>query len=271
MSRRFDETRLPEEARERLLSLDEARIASEDAARAAKQRINNMGAASDPRLAERLAASAERHRQQFEALSGLTNAIRAYLSVTPPNVMLEVAPPTTAKVLKGENLPTAVARVRAEIVALKSHLRTVQTAPVPKDELKKQAAQIVLELARSAPVKVSAGARGLNVNFADAAGDTLSHHAHIGSLLAWAAPDLLLRAIQAQIDTLPELAAPMPTAEREKRAGELAAQLLDAERIEEALIDRAALDGIEIARRENADARAVLGIEIAAKETAQAA
>jgi hypothetical protein len=166
---------------------------------------------------------------------------------------------------QGETAAQAVDRTRDEIVAVQNNLDIVQRAPLPRDDLKKTAGVLVALLAQRCKPKVSAGRDGVEVAFSDPRADTLCHHLDIAAFYAWLDPTAMVRAIEREIDKLPDTLAPMSAKERERRAGELAGQLLELERMEEMLIEMAASEGIDIGRRENASAAAVLGIVVIAK------
>lgn len=257
---KFNESRLPEQAREKLLVLDSRRI--EEAAAAAARLPYEV---TDQKISERVRVSQDRHRLRHDALHALCTHVRQWLNSLPPGAVLEPAEPVNARPIKGETLAQAVARLRDEITAAQNNLRVVKAAPLLKSELKASAALLVQQLAARGRPNVSAGRNGLAVAFTAPNADTLAHHHDIAALMAWVDPDAMTRALEKEIDAMPEQQQPMPKAEREKRAAELAASLLELEWQEETLIDIAASEGLDVMRRENASPAAVLGIVVAAK------
>ena len=268
---KFSTATLPKPAREKLLSFELAKAEAEDSARATQARIANLQRDADPMLVERLNSAVVKHRERHESLAALVNNIRQFLNALPPHVSLETALRVDVKLTKGEKISDAVGRVRQQIVAAKNHLRAIQLAPLPVDELKAQAAELVKSLAARAPVRVSANSTGLKVAFTEPNGDDLTHHSDVAALLAFLAPELLLRTIETQIETLPALQPAIPAQERTRRVAELEADLDRAEREEETLLDLAAQSGLQIERRPNAAPLAVLQIQIASAKAAAAA
>jgi hypothetical protein len=260
---KFNESRLPEASREKLLSLDSRRV--EEAAAAAARLPYEI---TDQKITERVRASQDRHRLRHDEIHALCTHVRQWLASLPADAALEPAPPVNARPIKGETVAQAIERLRDEIAAASQHLLTVKRAPPTRSELKASAALLVKQLAARGRPTVSAGSNGLAVAFAPLRGDTVAHYDEFASLVAFVASDLLTRALEKEIDALPQEQTPMPKAEQDKRASELAEQLLGLERIEEALIDSAQAQGQDIARRENASPAAVLGIVVAVKAKA---
>jgi hypothetical protein len=263
---KFNESRLPEQAREKLLMLDARRV-EESAASSARLPYE----VTDAKITERVRVSQDKHRARHDELHLLCSKIRQWLNMLPDAVLLESAPPVNAKVRDGLTLAETVEETRSQINTLKQHIRAVQTTPLPKADLKASAALLVQQLAQRSRPKVSAGRDGIAVAFTDPHADTIAHHHDIANMLAWLDPDALTRALEREIDAMPEQQQPMPKAEQENRVAELAANLLELERAEESLIDAALAEGVDIMRRADADPRAVLGIAVAAKQRAQAA
>jgi hypothetical protein len=257
---KFNESRLPEQARERLLALDARRV--EEAAAAAARLPYEI---TDQKITERVRASQERHAQRHNEIHALCSRIRQFLNSLPPNVDLVPAPPVTAKPRQGETLAQAVDRTRDEIMAAQNHLSVVKAAPLPKADAKKLAAVYVQQLAARGCPSVAVDRDQLKVAFTAPNADTLAHHLDIAALMAWLYPSQMTQAFEREIDALGETAQPMPAAERERRASELAANLEQLERQEETLIEMAASEGVDIMRRADADPRAVLGVSIVAK------
>jgi hypothetical protein len=258
---KFNESRLPEQAREKLLALDARRV--EEAAASIARLPYEV---TDAKISERVRVSQDRHRLRHDKLHALCTHVRQWLASLPPNAVLEPAEPVTAKLRQNETLAQAIERLRDEIAAAENNLRVVKAAPLLKSELKAAASLLVQQLAQRGRPKVSAGRDGLKVAFtADPRADTFAHRDDIAALLCWQNQAAMVSAIEREIDALSETQPAMSAAEQSKRASELAGQLLELERQEEALIDKAASEGVDIPRRENASPVAVLGITVVAK------
>jgi hypothetical protein len=257
---KFNESRLPEPARERLLALDARRV-EESAASSARLPYE----ITDQKISERVRVSQDRHRLRHDALHALCSSIRQWLNTLPPGAVLEPAEPVTAKPRQNETLVQAIERLRNEISAAQNHLSVVKRAPIPKNDAKKLAAVYVQQLVQRGRPQVSVDRDQLSVAYVDPRRDTLTHYADVASLLAWLDPVALTKRLEAEIEALPEQQQPMPASEREQRAAELTERLLGLERQEEALIALAASEGLDVMRRADADPRAVLGIVVAAK------
>jgi hypothetical protein len=81
-------------------------------------------------------------------------------------------------------------------------------------------------------------------------------------MVAWLAPDLLTKALFAEIDAVADDNRAMTAVARAERLAELDAQLLAAEQEEEALVRLALDEGMQADRRAKADPRAVLQIAV---------
>ncbi len=267
---KFSESELPEAAKEKLLSLDAARVEAEDAARSARARINGMGRDADPRIVEKLQQAAERHRQRHDDLHALTASVRQWLNGLAPGVALETYAAVGTKPHKGETVVQAIARLRDEITATKNHLRTVKAAPLPRADAKALAAVYVQQLAERGRPQVWFDRERLNVAFVDPRRpDSFAHFLDVAAFAAWLNPDVMVTRFEEAIDALPpETQTAMPKEEQEKRAAELAAALLELERQEEFLISTAAGDGLAIERRPTASPAAVLSVVVVAKQNA---
>jgi hypothetical protein len=265
---KFNESRLPEQAREKLLMLDAARV--EQAAAAAARLPYEV---QDAKIMQRVHQSQERHAQRHNEIHALCSRIRQFLNSLPANVTFEPADPVNAMPRKGETLAQAIERLRSEIADTHNHLDVVKGAPLPVADIKALCRARVKAMA--ARPRVWVGARGeFAMSFVDAQRiDTLASLDDIAAMLAFADPESFSKRLEDEIDRQlgDQTLATMPKGERERRTAELAEQLLELERQEEALIDSAQAQGQDIPRRENADPRAVLQITVAAKQRAQEA
>jgi hypothetical protein len=265
---KFNESRLPEASREKLLSFDSRRV--EEAAAAAARIPYEI---TDVKITQRVRQSQEKHSQRHDEIHALCTHIRQWLTSLPPNAVLEPAPPVTAKPRQGETLVQSIERLRDEIAAAQNHLSVVKRAPLPVADMKALCRARVKAMA--ARPKVWVDGRGeFAVTFVDAQRiDTLATLDDIAAMLAFADPEGFTKRLEDEIDR--QLGDPtqpaMPKAERDKRAGELAEQLLGLERQEESLIEMAVSEGLDVMRRENASPAAVLGIIVVAKQRVQEA
>jgi hypothetical protein len=256
---KFNMTNLPEAARDKLLAIIDQAQSADDAARSAALRLNGLSAPGDAKQRERLQTQRERQAKRQEQFAVLASKIKQWLVRLPGDTVLESAP-VIAKRHKDESMAQAITRVRDEITAAQSHLRAVQTAPLPKDEVKKLADAYVQQLGRP---KVSVDSGVFKATFLNPRADfTPCTRDDVMAVLAWLSPDAMMRALEREIDALPDTQPAIPTAERDKRVAELMANLEQLERCEEALIDMAASEGVDVMRRAEASPAAVLGVVV---------
>jgi hypothetical protein len=89
---KFDERRLPESAREKLLMLDSNRV--EEAAASSARLPYEI---TDQKISERVRVSQEKHRARHDELHLLCSKIRQWLNALPAAVLLESAPPAPSQ------------------------------------------------------------------------------------------------------------------------------------------------------------------------------
>jgi hypothetical protein len=260
---------LPTAAKNRLIALDSQRLEADDGQRAAQMRLASLPRTADPAVVQQLNLVRDKWNVRSESLSQLCNKIRFWIGSQNTAAVFEMAPAVKAGLHNGLTICKTIEEMRSQIEALQNHLRVVRTAPEPKTALKEKAAQFVHELAAHARPRIGAGSSGLTVAFSAPNADTVASHADVAALLTWLDPAAMTRALEKEIDALPQEQTPMPKGEQIQRAAELASQLLELERCEVALITAAQeQDGLEILHRQDCDPRAVLGITVAVKQRA---
>jgi hypothetical protein len=173
---------------------------------------------------------------------------------------------TVDKLPKGEALRDGLDRLRKRGAGLDADLRNAEAAGVPSAEAKAAARE---QLAQWRPL----GAphvfdllqhRGGRITWPDLARrlDTApsSTPSAAVAILTHVIPDLLIAAIDQQIDELCDDSTALDHASRSKLLKAIREEKLAVERQEEALVERLERDGMPVARRANADPRAVLGL-----------
>jgi capsule polysaccharide export protein KpsE/RkpR len=281
---------LPEGARRKLQEIEQAAADAESLSAATMGRIRDLSArvrsledqrdrtmrrdqiaALDAEIAE-LASEAERlqpvlaqRRAKAQSDRQLAVAVRQWLEGQPPGVRYEMAAPIRNPMAKGETAIQAIGRLRDEIGRLQAELRRVRAAPLSKAAQKQRARAYVDRLASEAGATVRGldGGRPFELHFAAVQSTSIATSAaDIKTLrvLAWAAPDALLGAIDRELDKLPSATGAMDAAEKEAALAELADRIDALERAEEGLIEAVHASGGDVARRPDAGPAAVLGI-----------
>jgi hypothetical protein len=274
---------LPAPALAKLNELRGAAVDAGDAARAATERINQLQEAlgygrEKPSAAqalelERLQAQRSRQTQRQQDFGMIANHIQQWTSRLPNGtVLVGIAAPPSYALRDGETPADAIGRLHSEIAAVSNHLDVVKSAPLPKADAKALVRPYVEQLRERGRPKVTVHNRGtLNVAWVDPQKQDFFTHVDAAALLAWCDPTAMIKALEREIDAMPdERRDAMLAAERERRVAELSANLELLERQEEVLIERAAEQGQEIARREDASPSAILSVVVQAK-AAQAA
>jgi hypothetical protein len=248
---------LPEFARKKLAAIEVARMQAEDAMRGAQGRMNSLPRDAD-QLRERLAVQRDTERSRHGQLHQLVNRLNQFVMQLPASAALDPVQAASIKLKPGETLNAAIEAVRAEIKGLQAQIAVVKAAPLPTADQKALAEQYVVSLMRQAAPSVAVVGDRLRVSWR---GDVASSE-DAAALMAWVAPDALLRALERAIDGLPERADALPAQERLRRIGELEAALDRAERAEQALLHRAHEDGLDILPRPDVSPAAFLGVTV---------
>jgi hypothetical protein len=261
---------LPESAATKLIAFEDDAAAAEAAARDAAQRLSQLPADADPRLVERLHHRRGEASNKHAELAALVNNIKTWLNKV--RGMLEVVEPASVKLEPGQGIATTVEHTRDQIGALQSRLQNISTAPLPKAEDKRRAADEVAERVKRGRPRYDSRPDRLVIDHIDA--QRMDFASVINDCLdkmAWFSPDLFLAAYTRDLDEMPQRADALSPDERTRRMAELSAQLETLERSEENLIEQAQAQGIEIARREDADPKCVLGLRLQQRRAAAVA
>jgi hypothetical protein len=223
---------------------------------------------------DRLVSQQPERQAQAGAARQLLVQVERYLQMLPSGVRIEAAAAVPVRLADGEELPAALARVRNDVARLQRELTSARNAPLPKPVMRALAADRVAELARrGGPVIASQGGM-FKVSWPQEvmAGEGVAMVSErMPAVLAWLDPGRLLARLEADIDSLPEVAGALSERDRLARIADGAAAARR-ERIEEALVERAHRSGLmTAARRPLADPRAVLGVNVVSAAAAKAA
>jgi hypothetical protein len=252
---------LPTSARDRLLSIDLQRCAAQDAAQSAAARIASLPNDADLKMVSRLRSEQDRHQQRHADLNRLFNSVKQWIMEL-RGVTLEPVPQDEVENARtGPLVPPgeAIGAVRDLIMGKRKLLAAARSAPLPKSEMYRLAADWVTQIARISKPALSFQKDELRVSFA--AFDLQSPESILG-LIAWSSPNTLLTLLEAQIDaTMPKREGEaLPAAARLRKVAALESELLALEHREEALISHATDIGLDVARRPDASPAAVLGV-----------
>src|SRR4029077_10938444 len=140
---------LPEPAANRLRNLQLARMAAEDAVRAATGRIN-MLRDGDQEMVRQLTVERDRQNHRFGQLSQLLSRVQQWIGELCDGITLEPAPAIDIKLKDGERLVDAINTPRPENKAVRERLATVRNAPLPTSDQRALIEEYVLRLHRQA-------------------------------------------------------------------------------------------------------------------------
>lgn len=222
------------------------------------------------RLEAQNAAKASR-AQALGAL--LDNGIERWLFSLRPGVKITSFDGVAPKLRKGETAFEAIERVRLERLGLLADLNDLQAKPITAAAAKALAREHIELLASDGRPSVhSLLDHGEGIGFMrlkSRAGSPFDHfNGDLGkdarralSLVAWVCKDMLIKAINAEIDAA-DTDAGISDEDRAAAEFKINATLQSLEREEEALIEMAEAAGQMIDRRVDADPAAVLGIVV---------
>ena len=251
--------KLPEAPKAKALLIDGLAADGLDVARGAQARINQIRDAADPN-AERLRLARDAGAHRHEELSGLVNAIVAFVRSVPDTHALEPVPPAKAS---GGDPATALVVVRKAIAETVIELSRIRSAPPPRAEVRKGLAEYVARLVKQGkPRLVVERGKPFDVRFEDRAKDFGVHEGYLAAVLAWADPERFTERLEALVAEIDDKGA-IPTADQQRRIAALEAELLKLGFEEEAIIEAAFAAGVDLLRRGRADPRAVLGVAVA--------
>ncbi|MBD5805342.1 hypothetical protein AZOA_47950 [Azoarcus sp. Aa7] len=163
-------------------------------------------------------------------------------------------------------LHTDVEKIRAEIARVRDELEWLESARIPRDELKARATERIRAAAERFDGDLALhqmaypqGSRAELLTVAVPASQGTVKNVELAPLLSWLmGVDTLIGLVHGRIDAMDYRPGP-PLAERPARLAELRTELRALEEREEATIVRAEADGVLIPRRIDADPEAVLG------------
>lgn len=215
----------------------------------------------------RLEAIKAKQHQRHQELGTANNNIRRFLLQLPPHTALEDISRQKVRPNKGESRFDAVNRIREDVRIAKSDVRKLHHAGPRAADLKRAAKNYVSGLANAGRPTITGTYEKFDLTFDS--GNSVTGPS-IRSILAWLAPDVLLKRLEDEIDARPVPTLALSLRERNERLAVAEEKLLDFEREEEALIEAAYDEGEQITRRYDADPRAVLGVQIKRKKAVAA-
>lgn len=224
-------------------------------------------------LLDRATARRDQIASAAQEVRDLKTNIDRWLSEVHGRELREASGPE-AKPRKGESLADAVERCRRRVRELHADAHRVRSAPIPSAEAKAFAAQYVAALQEAGEPDlhflIEGGVRRIDwpdgTHLIDGSTDggrgqfTMEAAPAAIRALAWAQPDVLLKALYRDIDRDADDANALTADERHKQLTTIAADRLACEIEEESLIEQLRATGAAIARRPDADPRAVLGL-----------
>lgn len=258
-------------SRERIQEVAQALSQSQQRAAAIPELANELA----PRIGdckndlERLRAEAARRFERLSNDQRVLTQLRHWIDTLPRNTVPKTVQ-FTAEPKAGEQLADAIERVRREIKTLQAKRKAIGRAPLPKDELKAKARELVArKAARGAPRIETSGGR-FEVEFTRRSAAPVPDGSTDLDSLAWLAPELIVAALEREIDAKADDPLATGGEERAMLLQEIADAILTAELMEEALVEKALAAGQDAVRRPRADPRAVLGVELVQKVAAAA-
>jgi hypothetical protein len=224
-------------------------------------------------LLEKVTARRNNHSAAASEVRSLKSNIDRWLSSVQGRELREVLRPEV-KPRKGESLSDAIERCRRRVRELRADAHRVRSAPIPSSEAKAFAEQYVAGLQEAgAPdlhMLIEAGVRRIEwpdgthliEGSTDGARGQFTREAAPAAvrLLAWAQPEVFVKALFRDIDREADDEHALSADERFKRQATIAADRFATECEEESLIEQLRATGTSIARRPDADPRAVLGL-----------
>jgi hypothetical protein len=193
----------------------------------------------------------------------------------PRNVTLEDHSGAEPRLLNGErNILEACEARRRRVRELKADLHRIESSCYPSAYCKQRMREMIERLAQTGTPDVSSLVEfDREIGWRQARVTSLVHNAQPGaiafaeiidtaSLIAWAFKDVLVKKLDAEIDTEKDDQAALSVEERQKRAAVVMGDLLATERQEAALIFKGWAEGISITAREDLDPVAVLNVEL---------
>jgi hypothetical protein len=206
-------------------------------------------------------------RQRFngarnQALGGLLRLIKEWLELLPKNATVNCKPRVQPS--RGEVTPDLLEKRRQRIRELLADLGQIDAAAYPAAAVKQRKREEIMQLADRGRPSVYQAIENLNepIRWPEQIID-LSSTLHTPTaldgiaLVAWLHRDVLIAAIEKEIDEAADDTQALTDAQRTERFKACLADLLKTEREEEALIHAASF---EVLRRADADPRAVLGL-----------
>jgi hypothetical protein len=206
------------------------------------------------------ADASKRHRDAAALVTHLNGWV-AKLTTNPKAI--EEAPAAPFKLRKNENHKQAIARLRDEINDCKRAQHQAVIAPLPPEDLRRQAENYVERMAAqiTPTPRMVDNVLSMNWSFGGTSAIGGLTPPHVFSMMAWLAPELVTQRLVSIVERMPKPAAPaMSEADKHARLSELSAQLDRLEREEESAIRAALEDGLNVVRRPDASALAVLSI-----------
>jgi hypothetical protein len=184
---------------------------------------------------------------------------------------VEVEPP---KLLKGEDVLSAVERLRRRVRELRADLHRLASATMPssyaKQKMREQVGQLAARGAPSASLLVEHDGEIVwptvqlrsEVYNAQAGAIAFAAVPDAVALVAWALKDALIKKLDAEIDSEADDAAALSHEARQKAEAEVREDLLSVERDESALVWRAMDEKLPVEHRHDCSPQAILQVQL---------
>jgi len=256
-----------------LVSPEGGRLPEDATAVASARELAERARAEVTRISEQIKRRQDGSRSLRETFANVESYVRKLRNVP----VIEAAPPVTVSAPKSGDWKGAVETMRQRLQKLHEDAQAVEDAPRPSADAKAMAHREIEGLAARGRLSVMSLLEGgdgigwptkmlppLLVRGADGGFAGVSQHdrseVDIFALFVWINRDVILAAIEREIDENADDRSALTPEQRVKKRAQLNAALLACEREEVHLIEMAREAGVPIAYRPDCDPRAVLGV-----------
>lgn len=222
----------------------------------------------------RLKRSEEEHGARRRSLASLVNAAETWIKAAPTGMTIAMHPPIEPQLKKGESIADAVERLRHRGRELQADLDRVAASPWPSSLAREHMRRQITGLAEGGRPAVHHlvdfneavvfATRTVPVRILNSAPEAIGFGEvpDVLSLLAWLHQDVLIAALDREIDTAADDAHALDTDQRRQAEAEILADRLAVEREEAELCWRQAVDGGPTMLRPDLDPQAMLGVKL---------
>jgi hypothetical protein len=192
----------------------------------------------------------------------------------PGNCRIEAAVEIEPKLNKGEGIVDAIERLRRRCRELRADLHRIESAPFPSSHAKQRMREMVAQLAQSGEPSVSRlveldgplefQTRRVQSEVYNAQPGAVAYHeaVHATALVAFLVPEILIKRLDALIDSEADDAAALSHEARQQRQAEVQGDLEAVEYEEAALVFRGQAEGLPIEHRADCAPKCILGVEL---------